>query len=139
MAKKLTENPGGGPAREREPAVDPVLSQMAVAKLEPANPQPLFYQRGIPGRDGTGEWRVNPRGAVMMPNGDYARPGDTFNQREEGFNDAQIRHLMGQFIDPNKDRQPVPHMVRKPLAAPTVNKQAKETTVANGEANPPSC
>lgn len=135
MAKKLSDNPPG-PTREREPAVDPVPAAMATANRARPNPQPIYYQRGIPGRDGSGEWIVGHRGAVMMPNGDYARAGDTFNQRDEGFNDAQIRHLAGQFIEPNKDRQPKPEMVRKPLAGTLVTKEAAGD---GGKADAPSC
>ena len=140
MARKITENPAGGPAQEREPAVDPVLSQMAAAQKLPPNPQPLYYQRGIPGRDGTGEWRVLPKGAVMMPNGDYAKPGDTFNQRDEGFNDAQMRHMVGQFIEPNKFREVQPHMVPKPVKLPDpvkVTKPGPGEIVKKAEASEP--
>ena len=135
MAKKLMENPGGV-AQERQPIVDPVPKAMATANRAKPNPQPIYYQRGIPGRDGTGEWLVGQRGAVMMPNGDYARTGDTFNQRDEGFNDAQIRHLAGQFIEPNRDKTVKPHMVRKPLVAGIVTKEAAG---GSGKADPASC
>lgn len=134
MAKKLTENPAGGPAQERQPVVDPVLSEMAAAGKALPNPQPLYYQRGIPGRDGTGEWLVSDRCAVMMPNGDYAKPDDTFNQRDEGFNDAQMRHMAGQFIEPNKFREVQPHMVPKPVKvtkpgpAPAIRKDGADET-----------
>lgn len=137
MAKKLSDNPPG-PAREREPIVDPVPAAMATANRARPNPQPIYYQRGIPGRDGSGEWIVGQRGAVMMPNGDYARSGDTFNQRDEGFNDAQIRHLAGRFIEPNKDRQPKPEMVRKPLAGTLVTKESVADS-GGGKADSASC
>ena len=135
MSKKLTENPSGLPA-ERQPVVDPVPKAMATANRARPNPQPIYYQRGIPGRDGSGEWVVGERGAIMMPNGDYAKAGDTFNQRDEGFNDAQIRHLAGRFIEPNKDKQVKPHMVRKPLVADMVTKEAAS---GGGKADPASC
>ena len=128
MAKKDVENLPG-PAQRVEEVADPVLSAMVAAKTAPPNPQPLFYQRGIKGRDGTGEFVVNGRGAVMMPNGDYAKPGDTFNQRDEGLNDAQMQHLFGSFVETNKDKQVRPEMVAnekskitKPGPRPTVTK-----------------
>jgi len=142
MAKKLYENPGG-PTHELVPVEDPVLSAMAAAKTAPPNPQPLFYQRGIKGRDGTGEFVVNGRGAVMMPNGDYAKPGDTFNQRDEGLNDAQMQHLFGSFVETNKDKQVRPEMVAnekskitKPGPRPTVTKAGPSES---GGSQPSSC
>jgi hypothetical protein len=142
MAKKLYENPGG-PTREIEPVEDPVLSAMAAAKTAPPNPQPLFYQRGIKGRDGTGEFVVNARGAVMMPNGDYAKGGDTFNQRDEGLNDAKMRNLIGAFVEANKDRQVRPEMVPNEKSKITNPGPRPETTKAgpseSGSAPASSC
>lgn len=142
MAKKLSENPAGGPAQERQPVVDPVASKMAADRKLPPNPQPLYYQRGIPGRDGTGEWVVLPKGAVMMPNGDYAKPGDTFNQRDEGFNDAQMRHMVGQFIERNRDQSVKPHMVPKPVKVTKPGQGPEITKAGGGEprgSDPASC
>lgn len=141
MAKKLIDNPGAGPERELEQVADPVLAKMVAAKKGVPVSQPIYYQRGIAGRDGTGEWVVGNAGAVMMPNGDYAKAGDTFNQRDEGLNDAQIRHLAGKYIEQNKSRSPQPHMIPvlveqrviKPGPAPTVLKGGA------GESGGPDC
>lgn len=134
MAKKLVDNPAGGPSQEPQPAVDPVAAQMAAARKGRANPQPIYYQRGIAGRDGTGEYIA--KYPVMMPNGDYAKPGDTFNQRDEGLNDAQMRELLSKYVEANRDKSVRPEMVRKPLVPDLVTKEAAG---GGGKADPASC
>lgn len=94
MAKKLTDQPAS-PEREITQVADPVAAKMAAAMREPPNEIPIFHQRGIKGRDGTGEWVVTDKGAILMPNGDYATSGQTFNQVDEGISDSLMAHYLG--------------------------------------------
>jgi len=94
MAKKLIDPPAC-PERELSQVADPLAAKMQAARREPANETPLYLQRGIKGRDGSGEWVVTDKGAIEMPNGDYAVPGDTFNQVDEKIDDKKMAGLLG--------------------------------------------
>lgn len=79
---------GAPPVEVVEPVAAAVETQIGKAVID-GGPR-KFDLAGIPGRDGTGSYSVL-LGGVMLPDGSFAEPGDTFDPVAENVAPAMMQ------------------------------------------------